>query len=129
MPNEYPDLTVDGYILTTTAARILGVSANRVKVFYREGRLPRRKRGSMNETPLADVLALAKIERRGGWPKGRKRKPAGLLEFTTEDPTGTYYLQSKASRRHSYKSMTRDPEAMLIAIIEWDGEKVREITK
>ena len=62
---------------TAEVAAQLGVSVRRVQQFAQEGRLRalRYVRGSPVFTPEA-VAAFAATPRRGGWPKGKPRKPA-----------------------------------------------------
>ena|GEM_PF-6366497 len=65
-------------LTTDEVAAQLGVSVRRVQQFAQTGRLRvlRYVRGSPIFTPDA-VAAFAATPRRGGWPKGKPRKPAG----------------------------------------------------
>ena len=50
---------------------------------------------------------------------------AGMVEFTEDDPAGLYYLLDKPSG--TYMSMTRDEDAMLLGIFQWDGLRAGKV--
>lgn len=63
----------DDLLSIAQAAERLGVSTSRVRALIREGRLPRRKIGSLHVLTPADCDALERLP--VGWKKGRPRKP------------------------------------------------------